>query len=201
MSNESEPQGRAQQRETADPSERGQPVPLIVAAVTLAVVLAGVAYILFSEPFGRADLGDRRTLADLRVATVQAGQAADGKQLFNGLCVACHQASGLGLPGVFPPLDASEWVNGDERIVANILLHGISGEINVKGTVYKSAMPAFNQLSDTELAALASHIRSTWSNKSPPLKAELFAQERKAHPRTAPFASGDELKALAGKPP
>ena len=201
MTNESESQSRAQQREEADPSERGQPVPLIVAAVTLVVVLAGVTYILFSEPFGRADLGDRRTLADLRVATVQVGQAADGKQLFNGLCVACHQASGLGLPGVFPALDASEWVVGNERILANILLHGISGEITVKGTVYKSAMPGFGQLSDVELAALASYVRATWSNKSAPLKAELFAQERKAHPRTAPFSSGDELMALVAKTP
>ena len=200
MTNESESQSRAQRREEADPSERGQPVPLVVAAVTLAMVLAGVAYILFSEPFGRADLGDRRTLADLRTVTAQAGQSADGKQLFTANCVACHQASGLGLPGVFPPLDGSEWVIGEERILANILLHGISGDITVKGTAYKSAMPAFGQLSDTELAALASHVRGTWSNKAAPLSAKLFTQERKAHPRTAPFASGDELKALANTP-
>ena len=201
MTNELESQSGAQQREEADPSERGQPVPLIVAAVTLVVVLAGVAYILLSEPFGRADLGDRRTLADLRTVTAQTGQGTDAKQLFNANCVACHQASGQGLPGVFPPLDGSEWVAGDERILANILLHGISGDITVKGTAYKSAMPAFGQLSDTELAALASHVRGTWSNKAAPLSAELFAQERKAHPRTAPFASGDELKALAAKTP
>lgn len=201
MTNELESQSGAQQREEADPSERGQPVPLIVAAVTLVVVLAGVAYILFSEPFGRADLGDRRTLADLRTVTAQTGQGTDAKQLFNANCVACHQASGQGLPGVFPPLDGSEWVAGDERILANILLHGISGDITVKGTAYKSAMPAFGQLSDSELAALASHVRETWSNKAAPLSAELFAQERKAHPRTAPFASGDELKALAAKTP
>ncbi len=61
-------------------------------------------------------------------------------------------------------------------------------------------MPAFKQLGDAELAALASHIRGTWSNKAPPIKAELFAQERKASARTTPFAGGDELKALAAKP-
>ena len=60
-------------------------------------------------------------------------------------------------------------------------------------------MPAFAQLSDEELAAVASHVRSTWSNKAPPLSAELFARERKASTRTTPFAGGDELKALGAK--
>jgi mono/diheme cytochrome c family protein len=160
-----------------------------------------VVYILLSEPFGRADLGDRRTLADLRPALSRPGQGADGQQVYNGNCVACHQASGKGLPGVFPPLDGSEWVNGDERVLANILLHGITGEINVLGQTYKGAMPPFPQLSDAELAAVLSHVRSAWSNKAAPLKAELIEKERKSNPRTAPFSGGDELKALVAKTP
>jgi mono/diheme cytochrome c family protein len=200
MSNESEPRRRAQQREEIDPSERSRPIPLIVAAVTLAVVASGVIYILLSEPFGRADLGDRRTLADLRPALARPGQA-DGQQVYTANCVACHQAGGKGLPGVFPPLDGSEWVNGNERVLANILLHGITGEISVLGQTYKGAMPPFPQLSDAELAAVLSHVRSAWSNKSAPLKAELIEKERKSNPRTTPFAGGDELKALGAKTP
>jgi len=201
MSNEADPCHRAQQRETAEPSERGQPIPLLAAVITLAVVATGVLYILLSEPFGRAELGDRRTLADLRPAVAQAGQGADGQQLFTANCVACHQASGKGLPGVFPPLDGSEWVNGDTRVLANIVLHGITGEISVAGQTYKGAMPAFHQLSDAELAAVLSHVRSTWSNKSAPISSELIAIERKSGTRTTPFAGSDELKSLAGKTP
>lgn len=201
MSNETDPGHRAQQRETAEPSERGQPIPLLVAVITLAVVLAGALYILLSEPFGRADLGDRRTLDDLRPAAARPGQASDGQQLFNANCVACHQASGKGLPGVFPPLDGSEWVNGDTRVLVNILLHGVTGEISVAGQTYKGAMPAFNQLGDAELAAVLSHVRSAWSNKSAPINAELVAAERKSSTRTTPFAGGDELKTLTGKTP
>jgi len=201
MSNESEPGHRAQQREMTEPSERSQPIPMIVAAITLAVVLAGVAYILLSEPFGRADLGDRRTLSDLRPATTRPGQGADGQQVFNVNCVACHQTTGKGLPGVFPPLDGSEWVNGDPRVLANIVLHGVTGEISVAGQTYKGAMPTFGQLGDAELAAVLSHVRSAWSNKSAAIKADLIAAERKASRRTTPFAGGDELKALGGKTP
>jgi mono/diheme cytochrome c family protein len=190
----------AQQREQVDPTERSQPIPLLAALVIAGVLLFGVGYIVFSDSPGAPTLGDRRTLADLSADAAKPAGAVDGKQLYAAQCVACHQASGQGLAGVFPPLDASEWVTGDERILANILLHGIVGEITVAGVAYKGNMPAFKQLGNAELAALASHVRSTWSNKAPPIKPELIAQERKASTRTAPFAGGDELKARAAKP-
>ena len=187
-----------QAREQADPSERIRPIPLVVVALTVAMVAAGVVYILVSEPFGASMLGDRRTLADLRPAA--AGAGADGKQVYAGNCVACHQATGKGLPGVFPPLAGSEWVQGDERVLANILLHGIDGEITVAGSTFKGSMPAFKQLGDAELAAVASYVRSQWANHAAAIKPEVFATERKANPRTAPFNGESELKALAGKP-
>jgi mono/diheme cytochrome c family protein len=193
----------AQQREHADPTERSQPIPLLAAVVTVGALLFGVGYFIFAEPPGSPALGDRRTLDDLRaVAGNAAGPAGavDGKQIFTAQCVACHQATGLGLPGVFPPLDGSEWVVGDERIVANILLHGIAGEITVAGVAYKGNMPPFKQLADAELAAVASHVRGAWSNKAAPIKPELFAQERKASSRTTPYAGGAELKTLGAKP-
>ena len=188
---------RAQERENADPEERIRPVPLMAAAITLAMVLFGVGYIFLSDPFGNSSLGDRRTVADLSgPAPAAAGAAVDGKALFAAQCAACHQATGQGLPGVFPPLDGSEWVHGEPRILANILLHGIDGEIEVEGQKFKGQMPAFAQLSDAELAGVASYIRGAWSNKAEPLKAELFATERKSG-RSAPFEGGAALKALA----
>jgi mono/diheme cytochrome c family protein len=187
-----------QAREQSDPTERIQPIPLLVVAITLVMVLAGAAYIFVSEPFGTPGLGDRRTLADLRPASGGAGAAVDGKQVFAGNCVACHQATGTGLPGVFPPLDGSEWLAGDERVVANILLHGIDGEITVAGNTFKGQMPSFAQLDDAQLAAVASYVRSTWSNHAPAVQPGLFAAQRKANPRTTPFGGGAELKSLLG---
>ncbi len=199
MTEFNDPLHRAQERENSDPEERIRPVPLVVAAITVLMVAFGVLYILMSDPFGNSALGDRRTLADL--AGPAPGATADGKQLFTANCVACHQATGKGLPGVFPPLDGSEWVHGDARTLANILLHGINGEMEVAGNTYQGAMPAFHQLSDAELAALASYIRSSWSNKAEAVPADLFAQERKANPRTTPWEGGAALKALAAGTP
>lgn len=201
MKPQSDTVNQQQERENAEPEERIRPVPLVAVAVTLAMVLFGVVYIFISEPFGNALLGDRRTMADLSgPVPAAAGAVVDGKAVFAAQCAACHQATGKGLPGVFPPLDGSEWVQGDTRTLANILLHGITGEISVAGSIYNGAMPSFQQLGDAELAAVASYIRSAWSNKAQPLPVELLGQERKTSTRKTPFEGGAALKALADNP-
>lgn len=209
MNSTSWPPSVSQAREHADPSERVRPIPLLAALVTLAVIAAGVTYVFSSDPFGKPELGDRRTVADLMpqpkpsgsVNAAGAAGGADGKALFNANCVACHQATGTGIPGVFPPLDGSEWVMGDSRVVINILLHGVTGEIKVKDTTYNGNMPPFGEkFSDDEMAAVATYIRSEWSNSADAINAGQVAAERKAVTRTTPFAGGAELQALTGKP-
>jgi len=191
---------RAQQREHEEPSETIRPIPAAAAILTLIAVLFGAGYILFSEPFGNPEFGDGRTLADLGPAAPSSGAAVDAGALYAAQCAACHQATGKGLTGVFPPLDGSEWVRGDERVLVNILLHGIDGEIEVLGTKYQGAMPPFERLSDHELAAIATWLRSQWSNEAPGVDAAVVAAERAAQHRTSPFESGDQLKALVAAP-
>ncbi|GAA3992765.1 hypothetical protein GCM10022279_15040 [Comamonas faecalis] len=188
----------AQKRENEDPEEAIRPMPISALLIALVMVVWAVVYIIRSEPLGLSQYGDQRTLAELSgPAAPAAGAAVDGKAIFAAQCAACHQANGAGLPGVFPPLDGSEWVHGEPRVLANILLHGITGEITVKGNKYQGAMPSFAQLSDAELAGVATYIRTSWSNKNDPLDADLFAEERKAGAdRTTPFEGEDALKAL-----
>ena len=196
MSQEQQPT-RAQQRENEEPEEAIRPMPLAALVVALGMVLWAVVYILYTEPLDLSEWGDQRTRAELSgPAATGAGAAAavDGKAVFGAQCAACHQASGQGLPGVFPPLDGSEWVQGEPRVLANILLHGVTGEITVKGQTYQGAMPSFQQLGDAELAALATYIRSSWSNKAGAVEPGLFAQERQASTRTTPFEGGAALK-------
>ncbi len=192
-----DPVTRAQQRENEDPEEAVRPMPVAALLVAAAMVVWAVVYILSTEPLTLSQFGDQRTRAELSGPVAAAGGAVDGKALYAAQCAACHQASGAGLPGVFPPLDGSEWVQGEPRVLANILLHGITGEITVKGNKYQGAMPAFPQLSDAELAGIASFIRGNWSNKAEPLQAELFAKERADGSRTTPFEGEAALKALS----
>ena len=192
-----DPVTRAQQRENEDPEEAVRPMPVAALLVAAGMVVWAVVYILSTEPLTLSQFGDQRTRAELSGPVAAAGGAVDGKALYAAQCAACHQPTGAGLPGVFPPLDGSEWVQGEPRVLANILLHGITGEITVKGNKYQGAMPAFPQLSDAELAGIASFIRGNWSNKAEPLQAELFAKERADGSRTTPFEGEAALKALS----
>ena len=192
-----DPVTRAQQRENEDPEEAVRPMPVAALLVAAGMVVWAVIYILNTEPLNLSQFGDQRTRAELSGPVAAAGGAVDGKALYAAQCAACHQATGAGLPGVFPPLDGSEWVQGEPRVLANILLHGVSGKIEVAGQSFDGMMPAFAQLSDAEIAGVLTHIRSTWGNQAEAISADFVASEREAgSARTTPFEGGEALKAL-----
>jgi mono/diheme cytochrome c family protein len=110
---------------------------------------------------------------------------AMGKKVFlvPTYCVQCHQATGLGLPGTYPPLAGSEWVNGPDNRVISIVLYGLQGPVTVKGTVFKAAaMPSFGpsgfNLGDEKIAAVLTYVRQEWGNKSGPITADQVAAVR-----------------------
>jgi len=79
-----------------------------------------------------------------------------GESVFAQNCMACHQATGKGVAGAFPPLDGSQIVNGPKVAQIALLLNGKPG----------TAMASFKQLSDTDLAAVITYTRNAWSNKT-----------------------------------
>lgn len=81
-----------------------------------------------------------------------------------------------------------------------ILLHGLSGPIEVAGTTYNGAMPAFGeQMNDAELAAVLSFVRGEWGNASTAVEADAVAAARKASAeRTMPWATIGELQGFLG---
>lgn len=191
-------QHAARQRENPEPDEKNYPVPKVVLAVAATLVIWAVAYIVRTGRDDDPALGDQRTMASLEARPKGAAGAADGAQIYASHCVACHQATGAGLPGVFPPLAGSEWVTGADKVTANILLHGITGQLTVKGTAYNGAMPAFkDKLNDHEIAAVLTHIRSNFGNTAAKVSAELVKAERDAgKDRTRPWNGDDDLGKL-----
>jgi cytochrome c oxidase subunit II len=85
--------------------------------------------------------------------------AARGEKVYAANCVACHQATGQGVPGAFPALANSPKVLGSQDEQIQILLNGV-----VKNGT-PTAMASFKQLSDTELAAVITYTRNNWGNK------------------------------------
>ncbi|HLR31801.1 MAG TPA: PQQ-dependent sugar dehydrogenase, partial [Fodinibius sp.] len=91
----------------------------------------------------------------------------DGEQIYREQCAACHQQNGKGVSGLYPPLGGTEWVTGDKGRLIRIILQGIGGSIEVKGNSYTGLMPPWKDiLSDDEVAAVASYLRSSWGNSA-----------------------------------
>lgn len=76
-----------------------------------------------------------------------------GAKVYAANCAVCHQPNGKG-GGAFPALDGSKVVNGPKEGQYKILLVG------------KNAMPKWDSLSDTELAAVMTFTRNSWDNKT-----------------------------------
>ena len=112
-------------------------------------------------------LGAGCGLAGLLLAgPVQAAELA-GEGLFIANCSACHQRNGQGIPQAFPALAGDALVQDDPRRIAAVLLNGRGG------------MPAFKtQLTDEQIAAVASYVRGAWGNRAEPVPASLVAAAR-----------------------
>lgn len=95
-----------------------------------------------------------------------------GKDVYERYCLSCHQADGTGVPYTYPPIARADWVNGDPELLIRMLLNGISGPFYVNGELYNEEMPAYDYLSDEEIAAVLSYIRQDFGNDADPVSAE-----------------------------
>ena len=77
----------------------------------------------------------------------------------------CHQDTGKGLPGTYPPLVGSPIVLGDPAIPIRILLHGLQGDVTVEGATYNGQMPSWDRFSDEQIAAVLTYVRGAWTNE------------------------------------
>ncbi len=102
------------------------------------------------------------------------GQALDGAKLYAQVCAACHQDTGKGIIGAFPPLDGSSIVNDkNTEVLIRIVLQGYNAR-----TEYGVMPPFGDQLNDAEVAAILTHERSSWGNSADPVTEEDVAKIR-----------------------
>ena len=109
-------------------------------------------------------------------------QLALGEKVFKEVCMQCHAATGLGIPGV-PPLAGSEWVDGSEfnekRVVA-IVLKGLKGPVTVKGASFNNAMPAQEQqLNPKKIATVLTYVKQAWGHKGGEISEAQVAAAKK----------------------
>jgi mono/diheme cytochrome c family protein len=101
-------------------------------------------------------------------------EQAKGRKMYTDFCTPCHQANGMGVPGQFPPLGGSDWVNAEGiNRIGRIVMNGIQGPIKVNGADYNNVMVPWKDFmkSDEDLAAILTFIRGNFGNKSSPITA------------------------------
>ncbi len=102
--------------------------------------------------------------------------AADGAKVFDTNCSSCHGANGQGMPGAFPPLAKNPTVVGDPTKVIHIVKYGLTGAITVEGHAFNGQMPAWSSnLSNADIAAVLTYVRSSWGNKAAGVSAAQVA--------------------------
>lgn len=190
---------RALRREQPDPYEGAEPAPKAVWVAIAGLLAFGSVYYALYAGDGTLKGGDSRT--PLRTEAVAAApKAVDGAAVYTQSCAACHQAGGEGVAGAFPPLARASWVTGDEKTAARIVLLGLQGPIEVNGQTYNGVMPAWRDtLNDAQIAAVLTHVRSSFGNEAPAVSEETVAALRKEYQsRSEPWKGGAELKQAGG---
>lgn len=107
------------------------------------------------------------------------GNMAEGAKLYNAHCALCHQKNGRGNDR-FPPLNYSDWVNGDRERLIDVVLNGLEGEIMVHGRSYNNVMPKQNHLKNEDIALILTYIRQNFGNRSNGIVPEEVAKVRTA---------------------
>jgi len=194
-------------RERAEPRTGREPVPLWLLAIFFSIIFWAGLYLAYNSGEFRADVFD-----PARVAGGTAAQPGPvdpkvlGRRVFTQNCMVCHQTTGLGIPRQFPPLAGSEWVlgqdwHGDNHLV-KIVLKGLQGPIQVKGSTFNNAMPTWGMLTDEQIAAVLTYVRSEWGNAAPPIFADYVkAMREQTGNRTEPWSPKDLQAMPAEKAP
>src|SRR5687768_10506580 len=123
-------------------------------------------------------------------------QVNRGRLLYLQHCVICHQSSGQGSPGTFPPLAKSDYLatNTEGSILA--LVQGLSGKIMVNGINYDGVMPPV-LLDDAKVADVLTYVRSSFGNAAGPVSTQQVATARSR----SRFATYEKLVKAHAYPP
>jgi nitrite reductase (NO-forming) len=114
-------------------------------------------------PEGTAVRGTPQPARPGPVATDLASSIALGQTVFTTNCMACHQANGQGIPGAFPPLAKSDFLNADPIRAIRTITGGLQGKVKVNGQVYDGVMPSWS-LPDADIANVINYIYASWGN-------------------------------------
>lgn len=102
-----------------------------------------------------------------------------GKEVYNTVCMACHQVNGEGIPGAFPPLANSDYLLADKTRAIKQVLNGSEGDITVNGVVFNGVMPGQKDVLDNQqIADVLTYVLNSWGNDGGTVTNEEVAAQR-----------------------
>jgi mono/diheme cytochrome c family protein len=155
--------------------------PLVLLGVMCSAVFFGSIYLAHNSVRFDPLVVNEQAKREKPGATgpVKASRHDLGKKVFLATCATCHQSTGMGIPGQYPPLAGSEWAQGPEERVIRIVLHGLNGPITVEGKDYNNVMaPLGTVLKDEQIANALSFVRQEWGNKAADVEPETVTRIR-----------------------
>lgn len=196
----------------AEPVAERRPFPIFLIVLLVMLLYWGDMYLMDrggdvmgkTGAFPRLVFDPYKSYADLVEANpvdIVEEYKNKGRLVFNFSCVACHQATGQGVAGQFPPLAGSEWVNaeGANRII-HAVLTGLQGPITVTGQQFNNSMPPWkDNLTDEQIAQVLTYIRAEWGNKASAVTPDQVKKVRDQVGNRNDPSSEEELKKLSDK--
>lgn len=122
-----------------------------------------------------------------------------GMELYRQYCTSCHQPNGEGVPGMYPTLVATEWVQGDKGRLIRLVLNGVQGQMEVKGETYNNIMTAQGFLEDEQIASLLTFVRTNLGNKADAVTADEVRRVRAGNAQQGAW-NADSLWKATGIP-
>jgi len=92
-----------------------------------------------------------------------------GKKIYSVQCLTCHQADGLGVSNMNPPLNG-KGILGDKKKLIAIVIKGLATHEEIDGQTYQNVMPAHPEMKDQDIADVLTYIRNSFGNKASSVK-------------------------------
>lgn len=125
-------------------------------------LLAGVAILLALTSVAQ----QKKAISKKMPSTAPKASVAAGELVYTQFCVSCHLPDGGGVENLNPPLIKTAFINGDKARLITTILNGMN-QVEINGDRYNNVMPAFNYLTDKQVADVLTYVRNSFGNKKP----------------------------------
>lgn len=125
------------------------------------ITFTGILLLLASAGFAQQKKPVAKSPATSLKASIVAGEA-----VYTQFCISCHLPDGGGVENLNPPLIKTAFINGAKPRLITTVLNGM-GQVEINGERYNNVMPAFNYLTNKQVADVLTYVRNSFGNKKP----------------------------------